>query len=37
MFNFLVRRYQSFVTAASLGVLVSDVNDPEGEFRDGRL
>lgn len=32
VFDGMIRRYQSFVTAASLGQLVSDVNDPRASL-----
>lgn len=32
VFDGMIRRYQSFVTAASFGVLVSDVNDPRAHL-----
>jgi chromosome partitioning protein len=32
VFDGMIRRYQSFVTAASLGVLVSGVNDPRAQI-----
>jgi chromosome partitioning protein len=32
VFDGMIRRYQSFVTAASLGVLVSNVNDQRANF-----
>lgn len=32
VFDGMIRRYQSFVTAASLGTLVSDVNDPRASL-----
>ncbi len=32
IFDGLIRRYQSFVTAATLGVLVSDVKDERAQF-----
>jgi len=32
VFDGMIRRYQSFVTAASMGTLVSDVNDPRAQF-----
>jgi chromosome partitioning protein len=32
VFKGMIRRYQSFVTAASLGTLVDDVNDPRAQL-----
>ena len=32
VFDGMIRRYQSFVTAASLGLLVSEVNDPRASL-----